>query len=124
MTATRTPEQEAQAQQLAADIRAQADEVLREVAQLLNDTPDKQLFGDTEFAVRKRIMQLVARSFTARLAQKKRLRRLRHRLPEVQANRRLPRLPPLPAAKLGRPRPLRTRLLLLRQLRPGNLSVG
>lgn len=71
MTATRTPEQEAQAQQLAADIRAQADEVLREVAQLLNDTPDKQLFGDTEFAVRKRIMQLVARSFTARLAQKK-----------------------------------------------------
>jgi hypothetical protein len=71
MTTTRTPEQEARARQLADDIRAQADEIIEEVAQLLSDTPDEKLFGDTEFVVRQRILQLVARTYTARIGQKK-----------------------------------------------------
>jgi len=71
MTTTRTPEQVAQAQQLAEDIRSQAEDILQEVAQLLSDTPDEQLFGDREFVVRQRILQLVSRSYAARIAQKK-----------------------------------------------------
>jgi hypothetical protein len=57
--------------QLAEVIRAQADDILQEVAQPLAEVPDERLFGDTEFAVRDRILRLVAAAYQARLAQKK-----------------------------------------------------
>jgi len=59
------------ARQLAEVIRSEADDILQEVAQLLAEVPDEQLFGDTEFAVRDRILRLVATAYQARLAQKK-----------------------------------------------------
>ena len=71
MARTLTPEQAQQAAQLAADLRDQADDIFREVAELLSTVPDAQLFGDTEFAVRDRVLKLVAHAYTARLAQKK-----------------------------------------------------
>lgn len=71
MARTLTPEQAQQAAQLAADLRDQAEDILREVAELLSTVPDAQLFGDTEFAVRDRVLKLVAHAYTARLAQKK-----------------------------------------------------
>jgi hypothetical protein len=45
--------------------------VLQEVAELLDATPDHDLFGDTEFRVRAKVLRIVAQAFTARLAQKK-----------------------------------------------------
>jgi hypothetical protein len=71
MARSLTPEQVEQADQLSADIRAQAEDIFREVAELLSTVPDAQLFGDTEFAVRDRVLKLVAHAYTARLAQKK-----------------------------------------------------
>jgi hypothetical protein len=71
MTRTLTPQQTEQARQLAADIRVQAEAIFREVAEILSTVPDEQLFGDTEFAVRDRMLRLVAHAYTARLAQKK-----------------------------------------------------
>jgi len=66
-----TPEQQRLAAAVAADLRDQAAGLLQEVADLLAAAPDEQLFGDTEFLVRDKILQLVARSYQARLAQKK-----------------------------------------------------
>jgi len=71
MAKTLTPDQAAHARQLAADLRDQAEDIVREVAELLSTVPDAQLFGDTEFAVRDRVLKLVAHAYTARLAQKK-----------------------------------------------------
>jgi len=71
MARSLTPEQASQAEQLAADLGEQAKDIFREVAELLSTVPDAQLFGDTEFAVRDRVLKLVARAYTARLAQKK-----------------------------------------------------
>jgi hypothetical protein len=45
---------------IAAELRQLADPILADVAQLLADVPEDQLFGDTEFAVRDRILRLVA----------------------------------------------------------------
>jgi hypothetical protein len=66
-----TPQPGHPACQLADALGAEAQDILQEVAQLLSDTPDEQLFGDTEFAVRDRILRLVATAYQARLAQKK-----------------------------------------------------
>jgi hypothetical protein len=66
-----TPQQQAHARLVAAELEALSAEVLREVADLLAATPDEQLFGDTEFAVRQRVLKLVAASFSTHLAQKK-----------------------------------------------------
>jgi hypothetical protein len=59
------------ARQLADAIHAAADDILQEVAQLLNDLPDDELFGDNEFVVRDRILRIVGAAYQARLAQKK-----------------------------------------------------
>jgi hypothetical protein len=71
MARSLTPEQAAQAEQLAADLGEQSKDIFREVAELLSTVPDAQLFGDTEFTVRDRVLKLVAHAYTARLAQKK-----------------------------------------------------
>lgn len=71
MTRTTSGDQDTQAQELAAEIESMSSEVIQEVAELLNATPDRDIFGDTEFAVRTKVLKIVAKAFTARLAQKK-----------------------------------------------------
>ena len=66
-----TSEQQQLAAAVAADLQDQAAAIVQEVANLLATLPDAQLFGDTEFLVRDKILQLVAHSYQARLAQKK-----------------------------------------------------
>jgi hypothetical protein len=53
------------------DIHAQAAEIADEVAALLADLPDEQLFGNTELLIRDKVLKLVARSLAAKLDQKK-----------------------------------------------------
>jgi hypothetical protein len=65
-----TPEQQRLAAAVAADLQDQAALILQQVADLLATVPEAQLFGDTEFLIRDHILQLVARSYQARLAQK------------------------------------------------------
>jgi hypothetical protein len=66
-----SPSNAAAAQQLVDALRGEAEDILQEVAQLLADVPDEQLFGDNEFVVRDRVLRLVAAAYSARLAQKK-----------------------------------------------------
>ena len=71
MTGTSSTEQESTAEQLAAEIESMSADVIREVAEILDATPDKELFGDTEFLVRSRVLKIVAKAYTARVSQKK-----------------------------------------------------
>ena len=71
MVRTKTPEQEAQARQLGEAIRLQSAEILQEVADLLAAVPDEELFGETEFVVRDRVLKIVAAAYQARVGQKK-----------------------------------------------------
>ena len=71
MVRTKTPEQEAQARQLAEDIRRQSAEILQEVAELLAAVPDEELFGENEFVVRSKVLKIVAAAYQARIEQKK-----------------------------------------------------
>jgi hypothetical protein len=59
------------ARQLAADIQLQAAEILHDVAELLAAIPDEELFGDTEFVVRRKVLRIVAAAYQARIDQKK-----------------------------------------------------
>ena len=70
MSRTTSTEPEDKVQQLAAEIESMSAEVIQEVAEILNATPDREIFGDTEFVVRSRVLKIVAKAFTARLAQK------------------------------------------------------
>jgi hypothetical protein len=56
---------------LAQDIRDQATEIADEVAALLADIPDEQLFGNTELLIRDKVLKLVAQALAAKLDQKK-----------------------------------------------------
>jgi hypothetical protein len=56
---------------LVQDIHEQAAEIAEEVAALLADLPAEQVFGDTEFLIRDKVLKLVARSLAAKLDQKK-----------------------------------------------------
>ena len=71
MTPTLTPEQETQAQQLAAQLQEQAGDQFLAMARLLVATDERTLFGQTEFAVRDQALQLVGQAYTLHLAQKK-----------------------------------------------------
>lgn len=71
MSRTSAADQDAKTQELAAEIEAISAEIIRDIAELLNATPDRELFGDTEFVVRDKVMKIVGKAFTARLAQKK-----------------------------------------------------
>jgi hypothetical protein len=53
------------------ELQEPTEELLRELTQLLQDTPDEKLFGETEFLVRDKVLQLVSRLYQARLNQKK-----------------------------------------------------
>jgi hypothetical protein len=71
MARTTSADQESKVQELAAEIESMSAEVIQEVAEILNATPDREIFGDTEFVVRSKVLKIVAKAFTARLAQKK-----------------------------------------------------
>ena len=71
MTPTLTPELEAQAQQLAAQLKEQAGDQFLAVARLLVATEERTLFGQTEFDVRDQVLKLVGQAYTLHLAQKK-----------------------------------------------------
>lgn len=65
-------EQEAQAQELVARLRPQAEEELLALARLLVSKEDRDLFGETEFAARDIVHRLGAKAFATHLAGKKR----------------------------------------------------
>jgi hypothetical protein len=64
-------ELEAKAQALAAQLRTLAEEDLLALARLLVSKEDRELFGDTEFAVRDIVHGLGAKAYQALLAEKK-----------------------------------------------------
>ena len=65
-----TPELEAQAQELAARIKARSADAILEMARRLVATTDEALFGDTEFALRDQAQGLVAEAYACHLPQK------------------------------------------------------
>ena len=71
MSRTLTPEQQQLAQELAQLIEVDAAAIIQEIAEILATTPDEQLFGDTEFLLRDRVLRILGRALNARLAQKK-----------------------------------------------------
>jgi len=66
-----TPSRDQQVQAVTADLVQQAEPILREIASLLVDTPDEKLFGATEFALRDKVLKLVAVALNARVGEKK-----------------------------------------------------
>lgn len=68
---TLSPEQEQQAQTLAARIHAAVDGDILELARLLVSKPEHEVFGQTEFQVRDLVHQLGATALQTHLAGKK-----------------------------------------------------
>jgi len=66
-----SPELEAQAQELVARLRPQAEDDLLALARLLVSKEDRDLFGETEFEVRDLVHRLGAKAYSAHLAGKK-----------------------------------------------------
>lgn len=66
-----SPELEAQAQELLARLRPQAEEDLLALARLLVSKEDGELFGETEFEVRDVVHRLGAKAYSAHLSGKK-----------------------------------------------------
>jgi len=60
-----------QVRQITEDLLQQAQPILDDIARTLADTPDEQLFGDTEFILRDKVLKLVAAALNSRIAQKK-----------------------------------------------------
>ena len=67
-----SPEQEAEAQALAARLRPHVEEDLLALARLLVRKEDRDLFGETEFEVRDVVHRLGAKAYSTHLAAKKR----------------------------------------------------
>jgi hypothetical protein len=66
-----SPELEAQAQELVARLRPQAESELLALARLLVSREDHEIFGDTEFQARDIVHRLGAKAFETHLAEKK-----------------------------------------------------
>ena len=98
-------ELEAQAQELAARIRARADDDILALARLLVSKSDAEVFGDAEFEARNIVHHLGAAALEERL-KKDRLRRIRRRLPLVPTVREVPGIPPENAIELDGARSL------------------
>ena len=64
-------EKETEAQALAQRIRELADEELVQMARLLVSTPDREIFGDTEFQLRDMLLKVGAKALEEHLRQKK-----------------------------------------------------
>ncbi len=87
-----TPEQEQQAQALAARIRQAADADILQLARLLVSKPEHETFGQTEFEVRDIVHHLAPPPCRPIWVKKKRLPRLQRRLPVLRPKRPVPRL--------------------------------
>ena len=68
---TLTPEQEQQAQALAARLHREVAGDILQLARLLVSKPDEQIFGQTEFEVRDLVHRLGAGALQTHLAEKK-----------------------------------------------------
>jgi hypothetical protein len=68
---TLTPDQEQQAQALAARLRAVVDDDILQLARLLVSKPEAETFGQTEFEVRDIVHGLGAKAMQTHLAEKK-----------------------------------------------------
>src|SRR6516225_1973671 len=68
---TLTPEQEQQAQALAARLHREVAGDILQLARLLVSKPDEQIFGQTEFEVRDLVHHLGATALQTQLAEKK-----------------------------------------------------
>lgn len=66
-----TPEQEAQAQRVAAIIAQKIKEEALQMARLLAAKPDAELFGKTEFELRDRVHRIGALALETALAERK-----------------------------------------------------
>src|SRR4029077_18439820 len=66
-----TPEQELQAQALAARLRQAVEADILQLARLLVSKPEEQIFGQTEFEVRDLVPRLGATALQTHLAEKK-----------------------------------------------------
>jgi len=66
-----TPEQEAQAQRIAAILGKKVQEETLQLARLLASQPDSTFFGKTEFDVRDRVHDLGAHAFATALNERK-----------------------------------------------------
>ena len=64
-------EQESEAQALAQRLRELVDEDLVQIARLLVSTPERDIFGDTEFQLRDILLQAGAKALQEHLRQKK-----------------------------------------------------
>jgi hypothetical protein len=70
MSETLSPELEIQAQELAKRIQLHAAHAILDMARKLVATTDETLFGDTEFALRKHALGLVADAYAEHLPKK------------------------------------------------------
>ena len=68
---TLTPEQEAEAQRLAAIFRRKADEEALNMARILVSKPDNKLLGATEFQMRQRAHDFAANALETALNERK-----------------------------------------------------
>jgi hypothetical protein len=66
-----TPEQEAEAQELAAKIRQAVDKELTALARLMVSKSERDLFGQTEFQVRDLVLRIGAKVYEEHLREKK-----------------------------------------------------
>jgi hypothetical protein len=66
-----TPEQEAQAQRVAAIIGRKFQDEALQMARLLMSKPDEELLGKTEFEIRDRVHRLGAQAIETALAERK-----------------------------------------------------
>ena len=73
-----TPEQEQQARELADRIQHRAREVILEMARRLVASSDRDLFGDTQLALRDQALGLVAEAYAERAEKKSFMPHSRH----------------------------------------------
>lgn len=66
-----TPEQEVEAQQLAAKIRQAIEKEVSQLARLMVSKPERELFGQTEFQVRDLVLRIGAKVYEEHLRKKK-----------------------------------------------------
>jgi hypothetical protein len=66
-----TPEQETQAQQIAAIIGKKVHDETLQIARLLASQPDATIFGKTEFDIRDRVHDIGAHAFATALSERK-----------------------------------------------------
>jgi hypothetical protein len=66
-----TPEQEAEAQQLAERVMVRTKEEVLQMARLLVSKPDREIFGATEFDIRDRVHKIGAHVFETALKERK-----------------------------------------------------